>query len=133
MRKALSAASGAVERTGLKAFVDVPRTVAAGTGVTGYPALVDEGGAVALRVLGTAQEQTAAMRAGVRRMLVLNIPVAGQGDRGFVEQRRKLALSTSPHGSVSALLADCIGLRRRRADGPRRRSGLGPGRVCAAA
>ncbi len=108
VRKALSAASGDVERVGLTAFVDVPRTVAAGTGVTGYPALVDEGGAVALRVLGTAEEQTEAMRAGVRRLLVLHVPSPVKVVAGSLSNAAKLALSTSPHGSVNALLADCV-------------------------
>jgi ATP-dependent helicase HrpA len=74
VQTALSTAAGGVERTGLTAWVDVPRTVAAGAGVTGYPALVDEGSSVALRVLGSEQEQAAAMWAGVRRLLLLSVP-----------------------------------------------------------
>ncbi len=108
VQRALSAASGGVERTGLTAFVEVPRSVSAGVGVTGFPALVDEGDTVALRVLGTAAEQQLAMRAGVRRLLVLNVPSPVKTVAGGLSNAAKLVLSTSPHGSVNALLADCV-------------------------
>jgi ATP-dependent helicase HrpA len=97
-----------VERTGLTAWVDVPRTVAAGAGVTGYPALVDEGSSVALRVLGSEQEQAAAMWAGIRRLLLLSVPSPVKAVAGRLSNASKLALSTNPHGGVVALLDDCV-------------------------
>jgi ATP-dependent helicase HrpA len=97
-----------VERTGLTSWVDLPRTVAAGTGVTGYPALVDEGSAVALRVLGSEEEQAAAMWTGIRRLLLLTIPSPVKAVAGRLSNAAKLALSTNPHGGVVALLDDCV-------------------------
>jgi ATP-dependent helicase HrpA len=108
VQTALSTAAGGVERTGLTAWVDVPRTVAAGAGVTGYPALVDEGSSVALRVLGSEQEQAAAMWAGVRRLLLLSVPSPVKAVAGRLSNASKLALSTNPHGGVVALLDDCV-------------------------
>ncbi|MDT7572322.1 MAG: ATP-dependent helicase HrpA [Actinomycetota bacterium] len=108
VQHALSAAAGGVEKTGLTSWVDVPRTVPAGTGVTGYPALVDEGSSVALRVLGTEQEQAAAMWTGVRRLLLLSIPSPVKAIAGRLSNASKLALTSNPHGGVVALLDDCV-------------------------
>ena len=46
----------------------------AGHEVRGYPALVDEGGTVGLRVLGSEDEQQAVHRRGLRRLLLLALP-----------------------------------------------------------
>jgi ATP-dependent helicase HrpA len=108
VRRALSTAAGGLERTGLTSWVDVPRTVAAGTGVTGYPALVDEGSSVALKVLGSEPEQAAAMWGGVRRLLLLSIPSPVKAIAGRLSNASKLALTANPYGSVIALLDDCV-------------------------
>jgi ATP-dependent helicase HrpA len=108
MQRALSTAAGDVERTALTTWTDVPRSVPAGPGVTGYPALVDEGTTVALRVLPTPQEQAAAMRAGVRRLLLLGIPSPAKAVTGLLTNAQKLALTANPHGSVAAMLDDAV-------------------------
>ena len=63
VRADLTAAARQEERSGLLAWTvgDIDRTISAGQ-VTGFPALVDEGTSVALRVLDSEAEQTAAMR-----------------------------------------------------------------------
>jgi ATP-dependent helicase HrpA len=76
--------------------------------VTGYPALVDEGSSVALRVLGSADEQAAAMWTGVRRLLLLSVPSPVKGISGRLSNASKLALTANPHGGVVALLDDCV-------------------------
>jgi ATP-dependent helicase HrpA len=108
VQRALSSAAGGVERRGLTTWVDVPRTVAAGAGVTGYPALVDEDSSVALRVLASPEEQAAAMWTGVRRLLLLSIPSPVKAIAGRLSNASKLALTANPHGSVVALLDDCV-------------------------
>jgi len=105
---ALSSAAGGVQKTGLTAWVDVPRTVDAGPGVTGYPALVDDGTSVSLRVLGSAAEQEVAHWDGVRRLLLLSIPSPVKVIAGRLTNSSKLALTANPHGSVVALLDDCV-------------------------
>jgi ATP-dependent helicase HrpA len=87
----------------------VPRTFTHerdGHRVEGYPALVDEGDSVALRVLGGAREQQVAMWTGTRRLLLLSLgaPVARVARR--LDNATKLTLSTNPHGGVGALLED---------------------------
>ena len=76
--------------------------------VRGYPALVDEGGSVALRVLGTPAEAAAATRAGLRRLLLLTLPSPLPGVVGRLDNTTKLALADNPHGSVPLLLDDCL-------------------------
>ncbi|MFJ4207237.1 ATP-dependent RNA helicase HrpA [Paenarthrobacter sp. NPDC089675] len=90
---------GTVER-------QVTRTVK-GHAVTGFPALVDEGKSVALRVFQTRQEQEAAMRSGVIRLLALRIPSPDRYVLEHLSNTEKLTFSQNPHGSVAALIADC--------------------------
>ncbi len=108
VRDVLADAARALEREGLRSWTvgTVPRTFAAGE-VVGYPALVDEGDTVALRVLPTETEQAAAMWAGVRRLLLLGAPSPVKYVSGRLDGRTKLALTQNPHGSLAALLADC--------------------------
>jgi ATP-dependent helicase HrpA len=76
--------------------------------VKAYPALVDEGGSVAVRLFDTEPEQAEAMWRGTRRLIMLNVPVNPAkfaADR--LSNQQKLALSRNPHGSVQALFEDC--------------------------
>ncbi len=74
----------------------------------GFPALVDEGSSVALRVLGSEREAQAATWAGVRRLLALTVPSPLKGVVGRLDNASKLALGHNPNGSVPALLDDCV-------------------------
>jgi ATP-dependent helicase HrpA len=112
VRAAIAATAPDIERTGLTAWTigTLPRTYAREQGantVHGYPALVDEGTSVALRVLAGEAEQQQAMRAGTRRLLLLNTPSPARYVAGQLSNREKLRLQVNPHGSVAALLADC--------------------------
>jgi len=107
VQQALSAAS-TLERSGLTSW-DVgtlPREVASGA-VRGFPALVDEGSSVALRVLGTPAEQAAVHWRGVRRLLLLTLPSPVKALQGRLTNVTKLALTRNPAGSVAAVLDDC--------------------------
>ena len=108
VRDVLAEAAGSLERGGLTGWTvgPVPRTFEAG-GLVGYPALVDDGDTVALRVLASEAEQQAAMWAGVRRLLLLSTPVPLKHVSSRLETNAKLALTQNPHGSLTALLADC--------------------------
>ncbi|MBH0247313.1 DUF3418 domain-containing protein, partial [Streptomyces cavourensis] len=80
----------------------------AGQPVKAYPALVDQGETVAVRLFDTVAEQQQAMWRGTRRLILLNIPVNPAkfaSDR--LTNQQKLALSRNPHGSVQALFEDC--------------------------
>ncbi|MEU3101256.1 ATP-dependent RNA helicase HrpA [Streptomyces griseoflavus] len=121
-RKALSQAAAAtaqrqggesLERTGLTdwtigSLTRVFETRRAGQPVKAYPALVDDGDSVSVRLFDSEAEQTEAMWKGTRRLILLGIPV---NPAKFASEKltnpQKLALSANPHGSVQALFDDC--------------------------
>ncbi|MGW2511873.1 ATP-dependent RNA helicase HrpA [Streptomyces scopuliridis] len=103
----------AIERTGLTEWTigtlsQVFETRRAGQPVKAYPALVDQGATVAVRLFDTEAEQRQAMRAGTRRLILLNIPVnPAKFASDKLTNQQKLALSRNPHGSIQALFDDC--------------------------
>jgi ATP-dependent helicase HrpA len=121
-RQALSQAAAAtaersggesLERTGLTdwtigSLTRVFETRRAGQPVKAYPALVDDGDTVSVRLFDTEAEQAQAMWKGTRRLILRNIPV---NPAKFASDRltnaQKLALSANPHGSVQGLFDDC--------------------------
>ncbi|MGI5398004.1 ATP-dependent RNA helicase HrpA [Streptomyces sp. CA-135486] len=120
-RQALSKAAAAtagpsgesIERTGLKDWTigtlsRVFETRRAGQPVKAYPALVDDGESVSVRLFDTEAEQQQAMWRGTRRLILLNIPVnPAKFASDKLTNQQKLALSRNPHGSIQALFADC--------------------------
>lgn len=78
----------------------------AGHEVQVFPALVDEGATVGLQVYGTAEEQEARHRLGVRRLLLLAIPSPVKQVLDGLSNAEKLGLAGSPYGSVAELLDD---------------------------
>jgi ATP-dependent helicase HrpA len=110
----LAAAAAEVEQRGLRQWTigSLPRRVElsrAGHPVTAYPALVDAGDAVDVRVFATGAEQARQMPAGTRRLLLLSLPSPAGYVAGRLTDDAKLALLHSPHGGVRELLADCAG------------------------
>ncbi|WP_149179984.1 ATP-dependent RNA helicase HrpA [Streptomyces sp. TRM49041] len=80
----------------------------AGHPVKAYPALVDQGETVAVRLFDTEAEQARAMWQGTRKLIMLNIPVnPAKFASDKLTNQQKLALSRNPHGSVQALFDDC--------------------------
>ncbi len=112
-RATVAAAGADLERTGLTTWAvgTLPVQVETRRGryvVRGYPALVDEGSSVALRVLADQAEAARSTRAGVRRLLLLAVPVSTRAATAALPQRTRLALGWNPHGSAAALLEDCV-------------------------
>ncbi|MFD4508384.1 ATP-dependent RNA helicase HrpA [Streptomyces sp. NPDC058457] len=121
-RQALSQAAAAtaerqggesLERKGLTdwtigSLTRVFETRRAGQPVKAYPALVDDGDTVSVRLFDTEEEQTEAMWKGTRRLILRNIPV---NPAKFASEKltnaQKLALSANPHGTIQALFDDC--------------------------
>ncbi|MDG4831424.1 ATP-dependent RNA helicase HrpA [Solwaraspora sp. WMMD1047] len=114
VRRTVAAVAPEVERRGLRQWSigTLPRTidqVRAGYQVTAYPALVDEGDSVAVRVFDSEAEQRQAMWAGTRRLLRLTLPSPAKFVSGRLTNAEKLALSRNPHQSVLDLLDDAAG------------------------
>lgn len=95
----------------------------AGNVVRAYPALVDEGASVALRLVPTAAERDRASRRGIRRLLVLATPSPVAYVQEHLSNQEKLALASSAYAGPRALLDDCLAavvdaeLRARHPDG----------------
>ena len=80
----------------------------AGHEVHGYPALVDEGSTVGLRVAASADEQESLHRLGVRRLVLLAVPSPVASLVDGLDNTAKLGLAASPYSNVRALIADCV-------------------------
>jgi ATP-dependent helicase HrpA len=109
LQQSVSFAARTMERSGLTDWTvgGLPRAVDLG-GARGYPALMDEGATVAVRVLAEAGSQLPAHALGVRRLLLLQTPSPLKAVVGRMPNRVKLALAHSPYESVPALLEDCV-------------------------
>ena len=108
---AAKAVSG-LERTGLTDWTigELPRTFSeqrGGLTVAGYPALVDEGDTVAVRLQETEADQAAAMWRGTRRLLLLTVPPVIDVVQRTLSNQAKMTLANNPHRNVPDLLADC--------------------------
>ncbi len=106
-------ATHAIEREGIQSWDvgELPRvldTRSGGNLVRAYPALVDAGDAVAIRLQATAADQAREHPRGVLRLLQLTVPSPLSYVRDHLSATEKLALATSPYPSVSALLDDCL-------------------------
>jgi ATP-dependent helicase HrpA len=124
---AIGGPGGAIERTGLTDWTigTLPRVVTAERGgyrVTAYPALLDEGSAAAqlvgaahgqrssvgVRLFDSADEAEFAMWGGTRRLLALAVPAPLKALQARLPNEARLVLTRNPHGSVAALLDDCV-------------------------
>ena len=113
VRDELAAAGRDLERSGLTGWTlgTLPREHAIRRGahlLTGYPGLVDRGSSVDVRVFPTAAERDAATWRGTRRLLLMATPSPVKQVQRGLDNAAKLALSRNPHGSVAALLEDCV-------------------------
>ena len=109
VRATLSARATALTRTGVTSwdFGPLPKVFTDGE-VKAYPALVDAGAAVDVRLFETAAAARRAMRAGTRRLVLLTVKSPANEVAKRLSTPQKLVLSDNPHGSVAALFADCV-------------------------
>jgi ATP-dependent helicase HrpA len=112
--EAVDAVDYGLQRQGLRAWPEdldeLPRTVenvSGGHTVRGYPAYVDTGKSVDIRVFANPAEQTAAMGPGLRRLLRLSVPSPAKVIERGLSTRSRLALNANPDGNLAALLDDC--------------------------
>ncbi|WP_318387189.1 DUF3418 domain-containing protein, partial [Microbacterium maritypicum] len=104
-------ASAPLEQTGLTAwtFGELPEvldTRVAGGVVRGYPAIVDQGKSVSVRVESTPDAAAAATRDGVLRLVLLGVPSPSSYVQEHLTSQEKLALAASPYPSAAALIED---------------------------
>ena len=111
------ASGGVREVTGLTEFPadlfpngEIPRKVQrviATQAVNGYPALVDEGSSVGLRIFPTEAEQLHAQRRGIIRLLQLQVPSPVRYVSEHLSHKEKIVFTQNPHGSIDELIRDC--------------------------
>ncbi|MGW9114577.1 ATP-dependent RNA helicase HrpA [Microbacterium sp. NPDC055683] len=106
------AAPASIERTGLTdwtigALPEVVDTKVAGGVVRGYPALVDEGATVAIRLEATPDAAARLTRTGLRRLVLLQVASPSSYVQEHLTAKEKLALAASPYPSAKALIEDC--------------------------
>ena len=111
------ASSGVREISGLTEFPadlfpngEIPRKVQriiATQAVNGYPALVDEGSSVGLRIFPTEAEQLHAQRRGIIRLLQLQVPSPVRYVSEHLSHKEKIVFTQNPHGSIDELIRDC--------------------------
>jgi ATP-dependent helicase HrpA len=112
-RRAVADAAPAIERRGLRAWDmgTLPRTIeteAAGQPVRGYPALIDEGESVGVRVMASAADQDRAMWTGTRRLLLLATPAARRDAERRLRTVPALAAAPAHAPSLADLADDCV-------------------------
>ncbi|MGN6425997.1 MAG: ATP-dependent RNA helicase HrpA [Leifsonia sp.] len=108
----------ALERTGLTSwdFDELPRfldsTQKGPNGTTNtiraYPALVDDGQSVSIRLMSTPADQAKAIPGGVRRLLLASIPSPVAYVQQHLTSNEKLTLAASPYPNTKALFDDCL-------------------------
>jgi ATP-dependent helicase HrpA len=109
----LAVAASTFEQDGLRSWTigTLPRQVDvtwAGFRRRAYPALVDRGESVAVRVLASPAEQDREMWAGTRRLLLLSLPNPTRAAERRLSNDTQLALARSPYRKVSDLFDDCV-------------------------
>ena len=113
LRAAVAKATPVEERRGITTWDvgDLPRrvdTVRGGHTVHGYPALLDDRDSVSLRVFTTAELQERVMRGGVKRLLLLAVPVGKRAVEAKLTNRDKLMLARFTPQTADELAADSV-------------------------
>ncbi len=111
-RESIAAAAPIEERRGIVDWDvgDLPQVIESGDrdlDVQAYPALLDVGDSVALRVVTTPELQARVMRGGVRRLLILTAAPTRSSIVRKVSNDDRLAIAAGPI-ELGALAADCV-------------------------
>jgi ATP-dependent helicase HrpA len=110
----LAVAASTFERDGLRSWSGIgtlPREVDvtwAGFRRRAYPALVDRGDSVSVRIFPTPEEQAREMWTGTRRLLLLSLPDPTRAAERRLSNDTQLALARSPYPRVADLFDDCV-------------------------
>lgn len=108
LRKDLRQVAAKRERTGITAWDVGPIQSSIDVGqATGYPALVEDGASVALRVLDSRVEQQAAMIRGQARLLMLAGASPVTNIAKHLDLTAKLTLATGPYADGATLIDEC--------------------------
>ncbi len=113
LRAAIADTATGVERVGIRSwdFGDLPRVVEStqhGNLVRGYPALIDEGESVSIRVFTNSDIQERIMRTGTRRLILLTVPVARKPLERELTNAARMAIGSQLDLTLAELINDCV-------------------------
>ncbi|HSJ71280.1 MAG TPA: ATP-dependent RNA helicase HrpA [Acidimicrobiia bacterium] len=113
-RAAVGESGHPLERDGIVAwdFGSLPDAVvvsASGHPVTVYPALVAMGDSVSIRLVASSDEQAEEMWAGLRNLILINLPSPDSLARAAVGATSALSITASPYMSFQEFLDDVLG------------------------
>lgn len=102
-----------IEQTDLHkwTFGDLPKVYTQNRGgykVKAYPAIVDSKNSVAVKLFASKEQQLDAMQAGLRRLVLLNVPSPIKYLHQSLPNKTKLGLYFNHYGKVLDLIDDCI-------------------------
>ncbi len=111
--ESLQQVSHPVETTGQTSwtFGELPVSIRLGEGqgaAYAYPAIVDEGATVGVRLVATNADRIDTSWSGVRRLLRLHLRSPARAIRHLMTDELKLGLATGPYPDTGAWFEDCI-------------------------
>jgi ATP-dependent helicase HrpA len=112
-RATTSASSHPIEQEGITGwdFGELPPEITlqgAGHDVVAYPALVDDGDTVSIRLVSSRREQIELTWDGTRRLLLLQLPNPTKLLRLILNNELRLTLSSSPYTGTDEWMDDCV-------------------------
>lgn len=112
-RETVAASTHALERTGITSwdFGDLPRVVSVGDiehTADAYPALVDAGASVSIRLMATSGDQAEASWQGLRRLVLLELPSPRRLLRDVLASRGPVHTAGSPYEDSTEWMEDCM-------------------------
>jgi ATP-dependent helicase HrpA len=112
-RALASGTSHPIERDGITDwdFGSLPAEITLqgrGHDVIAYPALIDDGRAVSIRLVSSRQEQTEFTWQGIRRLIALRLASPTRLLQSTLSNAGRLALTSSPYSGADEWMADCL-------------------------
>ena len=113
VRQSIAQSAPGLERSGIVSWdfgtlAQVVETVRDGHAVRGYPALLDDGESVSIRIFTNQEIQQRVMRAGLRRLLLLTVPLSRKSIGRDISNEALLAIGRAGSVKLGGLADDCI-------------------------
>jgi len=113
VRRTIAAERHPLEQRGLTSWTagDLPSSVdvgEAGHRAAAFPALVDDGNTVSVRLMATAAEQESTMRTGTCRLLLLSLPTPEGILRPHIDRDIRQTIRTGPYDDAAEWIDDCL-------------------------
>ena len=113
VRQSIAQSAPGLERSGIVSWdfgtlAQVVETVRDSHTVRGYPALLDDSDSVSIRIFTNREIQQRVMRAGLRRLLLLTVPLSRKSIGRDISNEALLAIGRAGSVKLGGLADDCI-------------------------